>query len=244
VNVKLVLEYDGTAFAGWQLQPLRRTVEGELRWALAQLPLQVERLYVAGRTDAGAHAEGQVVNVHGSGSLPPERWAAALNAHLPPDVSVLQSELVSDLFHARYSARWRRYRYSYLDRPARPALGRAHCWHLERHLDVEAMREAAKSLVGRHDWTTFCSASEPEQDRVREIKEVVVIRGRCHVEVEFLGEGFLRGMVRGIAGALAEVGLHLRSPGWVSEIVQARDRSLAAKTAPARGLVLVEVLYE
>lgn len=243
MNLKLVLEYDGTNFAGWQFQRDRRTVEGELRTALGQLPLEVGKLYAAGRTDAGAHAEGQVVNVHCEGRLSPRRLVTALNAHLPRDVSVLGVDRVPDTFHARYSARWRRYRYRYLDRPARPALGRSHCWHIALPLDVEAMREATSALAGRHDWTTFCSASEPERDRVREISEATLVREGRYVELDLVGEGFLRGMVRGVAGALAEVGLGRRPPDWVADILAARDRGLATRTAPARGLTLVEVIY-
>jgi tRNA pseudouridine38-40 synthase len=243
VNVKLIVEYDGTAFSGWQLQPNCRSVEGELRAALARLPLRLDKLYAAGRTDAGAHAEGQVVNIQCESGLPLDKLRAALNGHLPHDVAVLEVALVPDDFHARYSARWRRYRYRYLDRPARPGLGRSHCWHVPVQLDLDAMREASRHLVGTHDWTTFCSAAEPERRRVREIREACVTRRGRYVELELVGQGFLRGMVRSIASALAQVGLHRHSPGWVAELLAARDRSLAPTTAPASGLTLVEVEY-
>jgi tRNA pseudouridine38-40 synthase len=243
VNVKLIVEYDGTSFAGWQLQPGCRTVEGELRDALARLPLRLDRLYAAGRTDAGAHAEGQVVNIHCESDLHLGKLRPALNGHLPHDVAVLEAAVVPDDFHARYSARWRRYRYRYLDRPARPGLGRAHVWYLPAQLDVEAMQEAASQLVGIHDWTTFCSAAEPERRRVREIREARLARCGRHVDLELVGQGFLRGMVRSIASALAQVGLHRRPPEWVAEILGGRDRKLAPATAPASGLTLVEVEY-
>ena len=167
----------------------------------------------------------------------------ALNAHLPPDVSVLSAEAVADAFHARYSARWRRYRYRYLDRPARPALDRGRCWHLRGSLDVAAMAEAVRPLRGRHDWTSFCSASEPELDRVRRMRSATLRRREPFVELELVAEGFLRGLARGIAGALAEVGLGRRPPEWVADLLEARDRALAPKTAPAAGLTLVEVIY-
>src|SRR5207237_8350732 len=124
----------------------------------------------AGRTDAGAHAEGQVANFQTDGRLTPARLVAALNARLPEDVAVLSAELVPDDFHARYSARWRRYRYRYLDRPVRTALERGRCWHVRGPLEVDAMSRAARAPLGKHDWTTYGSASEPPDARVREMR--------------------------------------------------------------------------
>ena len=137
----------------------------------------------------------------------------------------------------------RRYRYRYLDRPARPALERGRCWHVGVRLDVAAMSEAAQPLVGRHDWTSYCSASEPAEARVREMRSAKVVRRGEFVELELVAEGFLRGLARSIAGALAEVGRGRRRPEWVGEVLRARDRRLAPKTAPAGGLTLMEVIY-
>ncbi len=168
---------------------------------------------------------------------------AALNARLPEDVAVLSAEEVAEDFHARYSARWRRYRYRYLDRTARPAIERGRCWHVRAPLDVESMAKAAKALIGKHDWTSFCSASEPEPDRVREMRSARVARRGEFVELELVAEGFLRGLVRSIAGALAAVGRGERPPEWVEEVLRARDRRRAPRTAPAGGLTLMEVIY-
>jgi tRNA pseudouridine38-40 synthase len=243
VNIKVVLEYDGTEFAGWQQQAQGRTVEAELKRALCEITGQELRVYAAGRTDAGAHAEGQVVSFQTDGRISPRRLVAALNAKLPPDVSVLSAEEVPDTFHARYSARWRRYRYRYLDRPSRPALDRGRCWHVRGPLDADAMAKAAKALVGKHDWTSYCSASEPPAARVREMRSTRVLRHGDVVELELVAEGFLRGLARSIAGALAEVGRGRRPPEWVGEVLEAHDRRRAARTAPAGGLTLVEVIY-
>ena len=249
MNIKVVLEYDGAGFSGWQQQSARRTVEGELRRALAELTGERITVYGAGRTDAGAHALGQVASFRlPDGSIPVRRLVAALNAKLPADVGALSAEEVPEAFHARYSATARRYRYRYLDRPGRPALERDRCWHLPgTRLEVGAMAEAAAALVGRHDWTSFCSASEPQRARTREMRSASVRRRGEFVELELEAEGFLRGLVRGIAGALAEVGSGRREPGWLGELLAARDRRRAAmdkvRTAPARGLTLVEVLY-
>jgi tRNA pseudouridine38-40 synthase len=243
VNIKVVLEYDGSGFAGWQQQAHGRTVEAELKRALRAITGQDHKVYAAGRTDAGAHAEGQVVSFQTDGRVSPRRMVAALNAKLPADVAVLSAEEMPDEFHARYSARWRRYRYRYLDRPSRPALERGRCWQIPGPLDVEAMSQAAKALVGRHDWTSYCSASEPADARVREMRSARVTRHGDVVELELVAEGFLRGLARSIAGALAEVGRGRRPPEWVEEVLSARDRRKAAKTAPAGGLTLMEVIY-
>ena len=243
-----MLEYDGTGFSGWQQQSGRRTVEGELKRALRELSGKDHKVYAAGRTDAGAHALGQVVNFQWEGRIAVTRIASALNGVLPEDVSAVSAEAVDDGFHARYSARWRRYRYRYFDRRARPALDRQDCWWIVEGLDVEAMNEAAALLVGRHDWTSFCSASEPEGQRTRELRSATVERRGRFVELELVAEGFLRGLARGIAVALAEVGTGRRPPGWAGELLRARDRAAAArdkvKTAPAWGLTLMEVIYQ
>ncbi|MBJ7612043.1 MAG: tRNA pseudouridine(38-40) synthase TruA [Candidatus Dormibacteraeota bacterium] len=242
-NIKLLIEYDGREFSGWQQQRGLRTVEAELKKAVGDLVRHDVTLYAAGRTDAGAHAEGQVANFHYAGPLAPDRLASALNVRLPSDVAILEAREVSPEFHARYSARWRRYRYRYLDRQVRPVLALGRCWHIRNPLDVTAMAEAAAVLVGRHDWSTFCAASEPAEGRVRTMQSAQVRRSREFVELELVGEGFLRGLVRGIAGGLAEVGLGRQAAGWVGGLLEARDRRLAPRSAPAAGLTLVEVIY-
>jgi tRNA pseudouridine38-40 synthase len=241
--LKLVVEYDGTRFSGWQQQSSRRTVEGELKRSLRELTGVEHRLQAAGRTDAGAHALGQVVNFDLAGRVTPERLVAGLNALLPEDVAVVCCEPVPADFRARRFARWRRYRYRYLDRFTRPALDRDYCWHIRGRLDEEAMADAAQALVGRHDWSSFCSASEPPEARVRAMRSADVARRERFVELELVAEGFLRGLARGIAGALGEVGLGRRPRPWIDELLSARDRSQAPRTAPARGLTLMEVIY-
>ena len=243
MNIKVVLEYDGSDFAGWQHQAKGRTVEAELKRALREITGKAHVVYAAGRTDAGAHAKGQVASFHTDGRISPQRLLGALNAHLPEDVAVLSTEEVADDFHARYSARWRRYRYRYLDRPSRAALERGRCWHVRRPLDVAAMAKAARALAGKHDWTSYCSASEPARDRVREMRSATVTRRGDFVELELVAEGFLRGLVRSIAGALAEVGRGDRPPEWVGQVLRARDRRKAPRTAPAGGLTLMGVIY-
>lgn len=244
-TLKLVLEYDGGGFAGWQVQRgrLRRTVQGELEAALGRLPGEWGPVQGAGRTDAGAHAEGQVASVVYRGPVPPGRLRAAINAHLPEDVAVLEVTEAAPGFHARYSALARHYRYRYLDRGVRPVLDRGRCWSVRGPLDEEAMAAAAAALVGLHDWTTLCAATVAEDDRVRRLLTAQVARRGRLVDLDVRGEGFLRGQVRGIAGALLEVGRHRRDTAWPGRILAARDRLQAPRTAPACGLTLVEVDY-
>jgi tRNA pseudouridine38-40 synthase len=245
VVVKLLLEYDGTGFAGWQVQRgrHRRTVQGELEAALSRLPGNWGPVQGAGRTDAGAHAEGQVASVAYEGPLALRRLRGAINAHLPEDVAVLSVEAVADGFHARYSAVSRHYRYRYLDREVRPVLDRGRCWWVRAPLDEVAMRAALPALTGSHDWTTLCAAAVVEEDRVRRLLSAGVVRRGRFLDLDLVGEGFLRGLVRGIAGALLEVGRGRRDPAWPGQIVGARDRRLAPRVAPSCGLTLVAVHY-
>lgn len=238
-----MLEYDGTEFSGWQVQRGLRTVQAEVERALRDITGLQHAVHGAGRTDAGAHALGQVASFHLRKEMRVERLLAALNARLPRDVAAVSAMEVDDGFHARYSARWRRYRYRLLDRRSRPAVGRHYCWHIPGRLDVDAMSAAALALIGEHDWSSFCSASHPGAERVREMREARVAREGDRVDVELLAGGFLRGLARGITGALVEVGAGRRGPGWMADVLRARDRARAARTAPAAGLTLVEVLY-
>jgi len=244
INVRLLLEYDGQRFHGWQRQPQRPTVEDEVALALHRLTGQDPPLIPAGRTDAGAHAEGQVINFRYSGSLPPSRLMSGLNALLPTDVVVLEARAVSQFFHSRYSARRRVYRYSWLDRRARPVLDRARVFHVRGPLDDQSMARAALPLIGVHDWTTFCSATGPDQNRIREMASAGIERSGDRVDLTLVGQGFLRGLARGLAGGLTEVGLGRRPATWMAEILEARDRSRSPKPAPACGLTLVRVEYE
>lgn len=242
-NIKLVVEYDGTNYHGWQVQPALPTIQGEMERAVERITGETVRVNGAGRTDAGVHARGQVANFHISSPLPVERMQRALNAVLPRDIVVRSLEEVDGSFHARYSATRKRYRYTILNRPSPAALERTTVLHVARRLDSDAMRSAAAHLVGTHDFTSFSCNSGEEEDPVRTVTDILVERNGDCVIIEIEAVSFLYKMVRSIVGTLLEIGKGRRAPGDVPEILNARDRGRASATAPANGLCLTGVDY-
>lgn len=242
-HVRLDLQYDGTAYAGFQVQPDSPTVQGTLDQALSRLLGESIRTLGASRTDAGVHALGQVVSFTTENVIPVERIVPALNAQLPPDVVVLAATEVPADFHPRYQARRKAYRYRILNRALpSPFVGRT-AWHLPLALDVDLMQQAAEVLVGEHDFAAFCAAGGAAQTTVRTLYEVTVARDDEIIEINLLGNGFLYMMVRIIVGTLVEVGQGKRPPERVAAILASRDRALAGITAPAQGLTLVRIWY-
>lgn len=241
---KLTLEYDGTAYRGWQRQAEGPTVQGEIERALGRLTGAPVTVIGAGRTDAGVHALGQTAHFRSPTRLAPEALQRGLNALLPEDIAVRECLAVPETFHARYDAKGKRYRYRILNRGARSPLERNRAWFLDRPLDLEAMRRAAAHLLGRRDFKSFESSGSPRAHTVRTVTAAewhVGEDGILCFEIE--ADGFLRGMVRNAVGTLAAVGLGRLSPEDVPRILEARDRRFAAACAPARGLFLVRVIY-
>jgi tRNA pseudouridine38-40 synthase len=242
---RLTLEYDGGDFAGWQVQPGdRRTVQGTLEEALARITGQRPRVTGAGRTDAGVHAEGQVASLVVDTGLGPGALARALNGVLPADLSVVDARLAPEGFHARYDARSKLYRYALWNGEARSPLRASRTHRVVTRLDLAAMRSAAAALVGTHDFASFQTAGSPVRSTVRTLLRLDLEgepRGEIRILVE--ADGFLRHMVRILAGTLIEVGLGRREARALPGVLAARDRSRAGRTAPARGLTLLHVWY-
>jgi len=242
MHYRLTIEYDGTDFHGWQLQPDRRTVQGTLEEALARLLGCPTRVAAAGRTDAGVHAAAQVVCFHSAREIPAAILGRALNALTPVDLTVCAVDVVDDHFDPRRAARSRRYIYRIWNRAEPSPFWRRYAWHVRRPLDVPAMAGAAGALVGEHDFSSFratgCVAAHP----VRRVLRSTVERRGAMLEYEIEATAFLRHMVRNIVGTLVEVGQGKRSPD-LAALLAARDRTLAAATAPAHGLCLVEIRY-
>ena len=243
-RVKLVLEYDGTNYVGWQLQPNGPSIQGRLQRALKELVGQSVEVRAAGRTDAGVHARGQVVAFDAPVSLPTRAYWLGLNGLLPDDIAVVLAEEIRADFDPRRWATGKRYRYLLSNRRSRSPLLRSSHWEIYLPLDLEAMREGARHLLGAHDFSAFrgaeCQASHPNRE-VRRAEVNGVVGG----EVSFIFEGtaFLRHMVRNMVGTLVEVGRGKHPASWVGEVLASRDRTKAGPTAPPHGLYLEEVFY-
>jgi tRNA pseudouridine38-40 synthase len=243
-TIKLTIEYDGTDFHGWQVQPGLRTVQGELQAALRQMTGEDRCARGAGRTDAGVHALGQVATFTTETAIPLEGFRRGLGRLTPPDIGIRAAEEVPEGFDARFSATGKRYRYRLLVAPAPSAL-RRHVTHwVVRPVDVDAMRAGAAHLVGRHDFAAMHAADDHREDAVRTVFSIDVRGEGDEVVIDVVGEGFLKNMVRIIAGTLLEVGTGKHAPAWIAEVLATRDRRRAGPTLPAQGLCLVEVLYE
>jgi tRNA pseudouridine38-40 synthase len=242
-TVKLILEYDGTGYAGWQRQPDHPTVQEAVEAAIAGVTQTAVAVAGAGRTDAGVHALGQVASFHIDRDLSPREWTRALNAHLPETITVRAAEIVPDSFHARHRATGKLYEYRILNRPERPAVDRHFCWHVYKPLDDAAMNQAALALVGRRDFSSFETQPTGNEDPLCHVQRLTVFRQGDVVRIEIYADRFLKQMVRSIVGTLVEVGIGKREAGSLAGILAARDRAAAGKTAPPQGLFLVRVDY-
>ena len=239
----LGLEYDGTAYAGWQFQAHARSVQGELERALAQVADHPIELVAAGRTDAGVHALEMVAHFDTDADRPLRAWVLGGNANSAADVTVLWAHPVPDDFHARHSARSRQYLYRILDRPVRSALERSRvCW-VRNRLDVAGMDAAARTLRGHHDFSAFRAAECQSSTPIRNLTEANVERRDDFVEIVVRANAFLHHMVRNIAGSLILVGRGERPVEWIGEVLDGRDRRLAGPTAPPQGLYFVGAEY-
>ncbi len=242
--VKLTLEYDGTRYVGWQVQPNGPSVQAEVERALETLHKAPRRITAAGRTDAGVHALGQVASFFEAEPLPVKAYLQGMNALLPPDVAVRAASLEPDGFDARRSASGKRYRYRIENGPTRSPLSRLTAWELFRPLDAEAMRAASLHLLGRHDFACFQASDCACEHAVREIRRCDVLGERGgRIELVLEATAFVKHMVRNIAGTLCEVGLGRRSPESLKALLLTLDRTLAGPTAPPQGLCLEEVFY-
>jgi len=241
----LLLEYDGAPFVGWQRQDSGLSVQQVLEEAAAKLNGGVlPTVTGSGRTDAGVHAEGQVAGVTLGTDLPPDRVREALNFHTRPHaVAVLRAAHVAEGWSARFSAVQRGYRYRILNRAARPALDAGRVWHIPQRLDAAAMHEAARALVGRHDFSAFRAASCQARDALRTLDRLDVSRLGDEVVIEAEARSFLHHQVRNLVGTLAMVGLGKRSATWPRALLDGRDRTKGGQTAPAQGLTFAFVRY-
>ena len=243
-RLKLILEYDGTKYVGWQPQTNGASIHQEVERAVRSLLGEEVSIVAAARTDSGVHAAGQVVCFSTSRKLPLKAYWMGLNNLLPKDIAAIEAREVAEDFDPRRLARGKRYRYLIFNRRTPSPLRRFTHWQIFQTLDVAAMQAGAGALLGRHDFSAFRAADCQAAHAVRELR-VVSVSGRAGEEIALNIEGtaFLKHMVRNIAGTLVEVGKGRREAGWVKEALESKDRRLSGPTAPAHGLTLIEVLY-
>ncbi|HEX4159400.1 MAG TPA: tRNA pseudouridine(38-40) synthase TruA [Rhizomicrobium sp.] len=245
MRYRLTLEYDGGPFAGWQRQENGPSVQAALETAIFKLSSEQVTVTGAGRTDAGVHALGQVAHFDLEKTFTPEKLRDALNYHLRPDpVAVLEARIVSDEFHARFSATSRLYLFRILNRRAPPVLEHGRVWHVARELDADTMQAGARHLIGKHDFTTFRAAECQAQSPVKTLDLLSVRRAGEEIHIEARARSFLHHQIRSIAGTLKLVGEGKWHPRDVASALAARDRSRCGPVAPPEGLYLVRVDYD
>lgn len=239
----LGIEYDGSEFLGWQRHHMGATVQAAVENALSFVADRPVEVVCSGRTDTGVHAQCQVVHFDSEAERDSRAWVLGTNTRLPDSIRLLWCQPMPDEFHARYSARARRYRYSIINRPVKPALQRVYLSWERRPLDAAAMHVAAQALLGENDFSAFRAAQCEAKHAMRNMQEISVTRQADQVHVELQANAFLHHMVRNIVGSLIPIGLGERPAAWLGELLRGGDRTAAGPTAPAEGLLFIGPKY-
>ncbi len=242
-RIKLLLEYDGSNYHGFQIQKNANTIQAELEKAIYRLSGEQLTIICAGRTDAGVHALGQVVAFDSNSTIPANKWVYALNSQLPGDIRVLESQETGPEFNPRFDAFKKRYCYVIYRRKAKAAFYRNYAYCYTKKLDLKAMQEAAAMLTGRHNFSSFCASGSSARTFDREIFCCYLTEKDSYLRLHIEADAFLYNMIRIISGTLLAVGRGKYPPHYLKEIIDARDRALAGPTAPPQGLYLVKVYY-
>lgn len=242
-NIKLIIEYDGKGFNGWQKQPDRLNIQGEIEKAIEEITGEKVDLTASGRTDAGVHSLGQTANFKTDSKIPTEKFAKAINSRLKKSIVIKSAEEVDEKFHSRYSVKSKTYRYIINNSENGTAIYRGLEYHVPMKLDYEKMNEAIKYFIGEHDFKAFKASGTSSKSSVRKILDGSVRKEGERVIIEVTGTGFLYNMVRIISGTLLDVGLGKIKPENIPSIIESKDRTKAGKTLPAHGLYLLQVNY-
>ena len=243
-NIKLLIEYDGTNYRGWQVQPNGPTLQGMIEGKLALITGEAVHLIGSGRTDSGVHAFGQVANFRTKSQLDVHSIQKALNSLIPPDIVIQRAEEVEESFHARKASKSKVYEYRILNWDLRSAFRHGYAWHIPQKLDLEEMRKATRILIGEHDFSSFRSVGSPTRTAIRRVIRAEWKKGRDGlIWFEIEANGFLKQMVRALVGTFVEVGKGKIDSEEFQKILDSRDRKKAGPTAPAHGLFLKEVKY-
>lgn len=243
-NIKLTIQYDGSRYKGFQrLKDNDNTIQGKIEDVLTRMTEEKIEIIGSGRTDMGVHAYKQVANFKTNSNLSVEKMNDYLYKYLPEDIVIKDICEVDDRFHARYNAKGKVYLYKINNTKHHDVFLRKYTTHIEKSLDIEAMKEASKYLIGEHDFTSFASSKSKKKSNVREIYSITINKNKEVIDIFVEGNGFLYNMVRIIVGALIDVGLHRKSPEDIKEMLERKDRSQSSDTAPAKGLYLYSVRY-
>ena len=243
-NFKITIEYDGSAYHGWQRQAEDRTIQGEIENALMTMTGNSITLTGSGRTDAGVHALSQAANFRCATSLTPETFLKGLNSLLPEDIVITSCKTVPEKFHARYDVKSKVYHYRMLNRLLPAAISRQYAWHIRKKLNLSAMQEALRCVIGSHDFRAFEGSGSPRTSTIRCIINADLVKtDNDYLVLKIEGDGFLKFMVRNIVGTLVDVGFDKITPDDFKQILVSKNRNLAGITAPAHGLFLIEVKY-
>ena len=242
-NIKLVIEYDGKGFNGWQKQPDKLNIQGEIERAIGEITGEEIDLQASGRTDAGVNSIGQTANFKTNSNIPIDKFPIAINSKLKKSIVITSAEEMPERFHARYNVKSKTYRYTINNSQYGSAIYRDMEYHFPNKLNVEAMQEACKYFIGEHDFKAFKASGTSSKSSVRIIYDAKVIKNEDRIYIELTGNGFLYNMVRIISGTLVDVGLEKIKPEDVKEIIESKERIRAGKTLPARGLCLMQVNY-
>lgn len=242
-NIKLIIEYDGTNYYGWQKQPDGNTVQQKIEKAISEVTGETIDLIGCSRTDSGVHATGYVANFYTNSTIPGEKFYIVINQKLPKDIVIIKSEEVDKEFHARFSSTGKMYCYSILNQPIRSPLNSRYYHHIYKSLNVDLMVEGSRYMKGKKDFKAFQNNGSEVNSTVRTINDIRIVKENNYIKIYVTGDGFLYNMVRIIAGTLIDVGLGYKKPEQVLDIIESKDRNKAGKTAPALGLKLVEVFY-
>jgi len=244
VNYKMLIQYDGTRFYGWEHQPGNEmTIQGKLETVLTHMVGEPVEVIGAGRTDAGVHARGMVANARFTTTKTPEEIREYMNQYLPDDIAISEVRIAADGFHSRYKALGKIYRYTCYVGDTKPIFDRKYVNTLDKMPDLKKMRQAASFLIGTHDFASFCGNPRMKKSTVRRVDSIDIEQNGDYLTFTYHGSGFLQYMVRILTGTLLEVGCGKRTPESIPELIEARNRSLAGPTAPAKGLCLLQVDY-
>lgn len=242
-NIKLIIEYDGKKFGGWQKQPNKLNIQGEIEKAIEEITGEAVELNASGRTDAGVHSLGQTANFKTNSEIDISKMAIAINSKLKQSIRIIKAEEVDEKFHARYSCKGKKYKYVINNSKYGSAIYRDLEYHMPIKLNVEAMQKGIKYFEGEHDFKSFKASGTSSKSSVRTIYSAKVIEDGERIIVELEGNGFLYNMVRIISGTIVDVGLGKIKPEEIPEIIESKDRTRAGKTLPPQGLYLVKVYY-